>query len=553
MAKILNDEHIQTAPSDGEMKPSVGRPRRSSRDITSRGAFRYSAPRASIGISAARQPADPRRLGAADVYSFALVINNGSDFSHEVAVSRRTSREYCGSATSKCSNIDQYIHEQEHEQRASGRLQQHRRLPHGARGLQRSWRRGTCSRRSRASALLPACSRTATSRCSRRRHDRATRDAIARLTSVAARRSRARKDAGATVPLRAGRGRGARADPAGHVALARRRACRDRGGSRASASTRAAHAADERTREPRAARGIPARRRGRGGALGAALLAPRRLVAGLCCCSRAPTSGASRRRAGRPRADRPRRSGRAGAAQQRARALPRRGRRRRPRRAAARRARPDRERLAPHPARQLDLGLQRRGAQPARTPHAHATERRSGARGHRTGRARRRGRRPPAFPTSSFPPSSSASSARRRSRGSAGLGLAIVRAVAESTGGRSRWSAPADPGSSTARGLLCGCRWRASGKTPPGRRRRTAPSRPVCRGRQSRGVKGWGPAYPAGPGPDGWSNHPELKVSGSSRSRFAQRRKASISRRARRGEGRARTDPRRRRLARRCR
>ncbi len=94
---------------------------------------------------------------------------------------------------------------------------------------------------------------------------------------------------------------------------------------------------------------------------------------------------------------------------------------RRPRRALPPRAQPDRERAAPHPAGNCDPRVHGSdAAAPAEQP-AHCSSSRTTA---------------PACPPSSPPPSSSASSAAPATAGgSFGLGLAIVRAVAESHGG----------------------------------------------------------------------------------------------------------------------
>ncbi len=102
----------------------------------------------------------------------------------------------------------------------------------------------------------------------------------------------------------AGRRRGGRAGAhaRGHAPRARRRARRDRGDARAPAPlrgrrlARAAHAADERARQPRAAGRVAARRRR--ARRRARRCAPRSACAGwwpTCCCWRAPTPRACSR------------------------------------------------------------------------------------------------------------------------------------------------------------------------------------------------------------------------------------------------------------------
>ena len=110
----------------------------------------------------------------------------------------------------------------------------------------------------------------------------------------------------------------------GHAPRARRRARRDRGDARAPAPlrrrrlARAAHAADERARQPRAAGRIAARRPGRRGALGPALLpahapAGRRPAAARAHRRRRAWSRASRASSPRSSSRRPPSSGRSAA------------------------------------------------------------------------------------------------------------------------------------------------------------------------------------------------------------------------------------------------
>ena len=194
---------------------------------------------------------------------------------------------------------------------------------------------------------------------------------------------------------------------------------------------RAAHAADQHPRQPRAAAGLPARARPRRRAgddrLGAALLAADDAGwSATCCCSPAPTP--ARRGAPpplRPRRGRRQRRGRGGAADGRPRAAGRERARRSGSQGNPRRAAPD----GPQPARQR------------RPPHAADRDRRAAPA--RRGRRRPWSRSPTTAPGS--PPSCATQIFDRFVRGDgpadtatgsgSGLGLAIVRAVAASHGG----------------------------------------------------------------------------------------------------------------------
>ena len=272
---------------------------------------------------------------------------------------------------------------------------------------------------------------------------------IAEMTAAAREIERSRDPARADpAPGLRGRGRRAGAHAGVDARGARRGARRDRGDAHAPARVRrrrlarAAHAADLRARQPRAAGGVPRGRAARGRRLGAALLAPDAPARRRPAAARARGRGPRGRRTSRSTSPRVVTEAAAelepvaGDHEISIAAPAGHGGRGRARRAAPARPQPDGERAAPHRP-----GHGRRGA--GRAPR-------------RRRRAGRRGRRPGHPATSCATRSSSASSAASSDRGgSSGLGLSIVRAVTEShdgTVGSSRRSTAAAPASS------CACR-----------------------------------------------------------------------------------------------
>ena len=279
--------------------------------------------------------------------------------------------------------------------------------------------------------------------------------------TTAARDIQRTRDPSKSIPQPARRRRGRRARPhaAGHARRARGLARGDRGRPgppapvRGRRLARAAHAADLDPRQPRAADRRPRRRARRGRALGAALLAadapPRRRPAAARPRRRQPPAAA--------RADRHQPGARRGGvrARSRRRRPPpdrrrrRRGRRRRPRRALPHDAQPHGERDPPHAGRHAHP----RAGRPPRTARSCSPCR-------TTGRAWR--------------PSCASRIFERFVRGagdrgsSSGLGLSIVRAVAESHGG-SVVLEDADPGARFVVRLPGGRRpgARARGRLPP--------------------------------------------------------------------------------------
>ena len=289
-----------------------------------------------------------------------------------------------------------------------------------------------------ASSSASACSAAPRSRCSPASRPRAARwRPIAELTETARTIERTR-DPSRRIPLPGGRGRGrrARAHARGDAPRARPVARRDRGDAGAPARVRrrrlarAAHAADLRARQPRAARGGARGRAARGRRLRPALLAAdapaRRRPAAARARRRGPHHAATSRSTSPAWSPRPRASSSRSPTATTSPSTPRRARR--------------------SPARATSSTGSRstcsrtRCATPIRAPRSRrrssASTARSCCRSRTTARASRR--------SSTTRSSSASSAAPATASGSSGLGLAIVRAVAESHHGNVTLEDPLD-------------------------------------------------------------------------------------------------------------